>query len=288
MHDRLALRPDLSACELEERILPAIEFGLFPNPFLLVNNATNQLFVPGTSTSSAGISAGGNLGGGMSLNGLGSNAPGPNWYFLMVGNNASGVTTGSTVGGSLSLYTFTNLRFLPTGALVHTISNLITPSTGGGGGGGGGGDSSSSSSTSSTIAGTFAALAGYGASFSSGYSFALGSGNNYGMFSSTGATTTLGSVPVHNYSGGGDLMDSPEGQNGADQGNGGGTNNPSLPVPGGPAGLTPGYGMSPGYGTMGPGAKLYENLLGKNPGQMGPKAVGPSTSMGGAAGQGNP
>ena len=29
---------------------------------------------------------------------------------------------------------------------------------------------------------------------------------NYGMFSGTGVTTTLGSVPVHSYSGGGDLM----------------------------------------------------------------------------------
>jgi hypothetical protein len=92
------------------------------------------------------------------------------------------------------------------------------------------------------------------------------------MFSSTGVTTTLGSVPVHTYSGGGDLQDAPQGQNGADQG--GGTS-PSLPVPGGPA------GMAPGYGPSGHGIKLYENLLGKNPGQMGPKAVGPATGMGG-------
>jgi hypothetical protein len=281
MNDRLALRPDLAWCELEERILPAIEFGLFPNPFLLVNGATNQLFVPGTSTSSAGISAGGNVGGNsINLNGLGSSPPGPNWYFLMVGANASSVATGSTVGGSLSLYTFTNMRFLPTGALVHTISNLISPS-GGGGGGGGGGAGSSSNSNSDSSGGGSAIAGGYGASFSSGYSFALGSGNNYGMFSSTGAVTTLGSVPVHTYSGGGEVTDSPEEQNGAEPGGGNGPN-PAIPVPWGPAGTIPGYGVK------GPASKLYENLLGKNLGQMGPKAVGPAAGMGGAADQGNP
>ena len=42
----LALRPDLTRCALEDRILPAIEFGMFPNPFLQVNCATNQLYRP--------------------------------------------------------------------------------------------------------------------------------------------------------------------------------------------------------------------------------------------------
>ena len=117
----------MSACALEDRILPAIEFGLFPNPFLQVNAATNQIIVPGTSTSSAGINAGGSLNSNsISLQGLGSNPPGPQWFFLMVGGNASGVSSGSTIGGSLSLYSFTNMKFLPMGALVHTVSNLFS------------------------------------------------------------------------------------------------------------------------------------------------------------------
>ena len=111
MNDRLALRPDLTRCALEARILPTIEFGLFPSPFLQVNAASNQIYVPGTSTSSAGISAGGSLNSNsISLSGLGSNPPGPNWYFLMVGGNATGVSTGSSVGGSLSLYSITNMK----------------------------------------------------------------------------------------------------------------------------------------------------------------------------------
>jgi hypothetical protein len=272
MNDRLALRPDLRACALEDRILPAIEFGLFPSPFLQVSLSTNQIFVPGTSTSSAGISAGGSSGGtSLTLQGLGSNPPGPSWYFILIGGNASGVATGSSVGGSLSVYTFTNMKFLPTGAMVHTFSNLLSSNTGGGGGGGGGGGDSSNSGASSS--GSASPQAGYGASFSSGYGFALGGQNNYGMFSGTGVTTTLGSVPVHTYGGGGDLMDSPEGQYPPADGNGNGLYANQLP--GGPAPLP-----MPGFGLQGPNAKLYEHLLGKNPGQIGPQSIGPATEMG--------
>jgi hypothetical protein len=281
MNDRLALRPDLTRCALEDRILPAIEFGLFPNPFLQVNAATNQFFVPGTSTSSAGISAGGSLNSNsIPSSGLGSNAPGPSWYFLMIGGNASGVSNGSSVGGSLSLYTISNLKFLPTGAYVRTVSNLFSTANPSGGGGGGGGDSSSSSAANSSSAGATSVVTGFGATFSSGYGFALSSGNNYGMFSSTGATT-LGSVPVHTYSGGGDLMDSPQGQNGTDNGaypNNGGA--PAMPAP------TPPPTVVPGVGLQGPASKLYDNLLGKNPGQMGPSQLGPGTGIGSGQGQG--
>jgi len=266
MNDRLALRPDLTRCALEDRILPAIEFGLFPNPFLQVNAATNQLFVPGTSTSSAGISAGGSLSGSsISLSGLGSNPPGPNWYFLMVGGNATGVSNGSSVGGSLSLYSFSNMKFLPPGAFVHTISNLIStanPSQGQSADGSGG---SSGSGASSGSSGAASAVANFGASFSSGYGFALSSGNNFGMFSSTGAPT-LGSSPVHTYEGGGDVTDAvPGGQNGS--------------YPGVPAPTTVVPTMAP-YGLQGPASKLYDNLLGKNPGQMGPLQMGPGTGIG--------
>ncbi len=270
MNDRLALRPDLSVCALEDRILPAIEFGMFPNPFLQVNAASNQLYVPGTSTSSAGINAGGSLNSNsISLSGLGSNPPGPQWYFLMVGANASGVASGSITGGSVSIYSFSNMKFLPPGAFVHTISNLIStanPSQGqsadaaGNSGGGGSGSSASAS------------VANYGATFSSGYSFALSSGNNYGMFSSTGATT-LGSAPVHTYEGGGDVQDVvPGGQNG-----------------GYPA-VVPGPAPAPAVvptvvpGLQGPASKLYDNLLGKNPGQMGPTQMGPGTGIGASSG----
>ncbi len=273
MNDRLALRPDLSRCALEARILPAIEFGMFPNPFLQVNSATNQLFVPGTSTSSAGISAGSSLGGNsISLSGLGSNPPGPQWYFIFVGGNASGVSSGSITGGSLSIYSFTNMRFLPTGAMVHTISNLIStanPSQGVGvDASNGAGDTSGSGSAAP------ASVANFGATFSSGYGFALGSANNYGMFSGTGATTTLGSVPVHTYEGGGDVQDVvPGGQNGG--------NYPGVALLCAPVFPT----VVPGL--QGPASKLYDNLLGKNPGQMGPMQMGPGTGIGTSSGSGS-
>jgi hypothetical protein len=104
------------------------------------------------------------------------------------------------------------------------------------------------------------------------------------MFSGTGVTTTLGSVPVHTYSGGGDLLDPADNQNGTDPGGNG--MSPNVPAPWGttPPTMVPGASIVP----QGPGTKLYDNLLGKNPGQMGPRAVGPATGMGGAAGQGNP
>jgi hypothetical protein len=273
MYDPRVLKPDLRACALEDRILPAIEFGLFPSPFLQVNLATNQIFVPGTSTSSAGISAGGSSGANtINLQGLGSNPPGPSWYFIMMGSNASGVSNGSSIGGSLSLYNLAAAKYLPGGAMVHTWSNILSGNAAGGGGGGGGGAGSSGNSSSGS-SGSASPLAGYGASFSSGYGFALSGANNYGMFSGTGVTTTLGSVPVHTYGGGGDLMDSPEGQVPPGDESGGGlyANQP----PGGLPALP-----TPGFGLQGPNAKLYEHLLGKSPAQMGPQPIGPSTGMG--------
>jgi hypothetical protein len=264
MNDRLAFRPDLIECALEVRILPAIEFGLTPNPFLQVNATTNQLIVPGTSTSSAGISAGGSIGSGSS----GSNAPGPNWFFLMIGGNASGVSNGSRVGGSLSVFSITSLRVLPPGAMVRTISNIIAPIAGGGGGGG----VADTSGNGTGNPGSTSNFGGFGASFSSGYGFALNSANNFGT--SLGATNTLGSVPVHNYGGGGDMLDAPEFQDptGGNSGNG-----PTPGEQGSPSTATP---MPAGLDLQGPGSKLYENLLGKNPAQMGPQPIGPGTGMG--------
>jgi hypothetical protein len=96
-------------------------------------------------------------------------------------------------------------------------------------------------------------VGGFGASFSSGYGFALGSGNNYGMFSSTGSTTSLGSVPVHTYSGGGDLADNPENQNGAGTGSAANPSNGPMPPPN--------FGLD--SGPQGP--NYWNRLLGKNP-----------------------
>jgi hypothetical protein len=92
------------------------------------------------------------------------------------------------------------------------------------------------------------------------------------MFSGTGATTTLGSVPVHTYEGGGDVQDAvPGGQNGANPG--------VMPTPPVIPTVVPGL--------QGPASKLYDNLLGKNPGQMGPMQMGPGTGIGASSGSGS-
>jgi len=247
--ERHALRPDLSECILEDRVLQAIEPGLYPSAFMAVNSASNQIIVPGTSSPSGGGSGGGSV------------IPGPSFYFILLGSNASSVSTGSRVGGSVSLYSIANLRTLPAGAMVHTISGAASLNGGGGGGsvssGGGGGDSGN--------AGGISNFGGYGASFSSGYGFALSSGNNYGMFSGTGVTSTLGSVPVHTYGGGGDAMAPQDGENGNGNGNGNGNypNENVRPIPGAEP------NMMPGYGPQGPNSKFYDTLLGKNPGKIG-------------------
>jgi hypothetical protein len=103
------------------------------------------------------------------------------------------------------------------------------------------------------------------------------------MFSGTGATNTLGSVPVHTYGGGGEVMDSRDAQNGGNNGNGpgnGGT--PGLPPRGGVPNETPPYSI------QGPNSNLYEKLLGKNPGQMGPQPTGPEMGPMAPPAQGNP
>src|SRR4051812_48224693 len=122
LKERLALHPDLSECVLEDRVLLAIEPGLYPSAFMQVNSSSNQLIVPGTSTSGGGGSGGGSV------------TPGPSFYYIFLGANGNSVSSGSRVGGSVSLYSITNLRVLPSGAMVHTINGA--PSLGGGGGGG--------------------------------------------------------------------------------------------------------------------------------------------------------
>ena len=227
MRIRHELHLDLSDCELESRSLMALGPGLYPSPFMPIGSSSNQLIVTGTSSGGSGPSGG-------------TSYPGPSWYYLRLGvnlnANGSGVA-GSTIGGTVSIYG----------------QRLAAPASGGGGGGassdssGGGGNGAGASS------GGLANVGGYGASFSSGYGFSLSSGNNYGMFSSTGATVSLGSVPVHTYSGGGDAMEEPVNPNQAGIADGSNSNSGALT----PANF--------GLGLFPQGPSLGNRLLGKSP-----------------------
>ena len=78
-----------------------------------VNSSSNQFIVPGTR-SPCGDGSGSR----------GARHPGPSFYYIFLGVERQAVSSGSRVGGSVSLYTITNLRVLPTGAMVHTISSV--------------------------------------------------------------------------------------------------------------------------------------------------------------------
>src|SRR5262249_2021204 len=122
MIDRHALRPNLAECMLEDRALLALPIGLMPSQFIPV--ASNNSFVlasfqaPGTVTSAS--------------------APGPTYYYMLVGSNGNGGMVGSRIGGGVSVY--------GTGL---TVANAVSPSiavgsgaNGNSSGGGGGGGSS--------------------------------------------------------------------------------------------------------------------------------------------------
>jgi hypothetical protein len=114
--------------------------------------------------------------------------PGPTFFYIRLGVGLNGFGLASlSIGGTVSIF---------------GLNTSSTASGIGGGGGGGGGKGGGSS----TRTGGVRSFGGYGASFSSGYSFALNSLNNYGMYSTGGVPPTLGSVPVHTYSGGGDAV----------------------------------------------------------------------------------
>jgi len=132
-------------------------------------------------------------------------------------------------GSSISLFSFNNVA-------LHS-----------GGGGGGGGNSGGSST-----GGGSGNVAGFGSAFSSGYGFALGATNNFGM----SGTTTLGSMPVHTFSGGGTVEESPEVQ--ASSNNAVGVNQGTTA--GNPI-VSPPRGVS-----LGPSIDSMNNLLGKKPG----------------------
>jgi hypothetical protein len=240
MSHRPALRPDLNACTLEDRCLPA-PLSLV-NSFLPINLVTNQMVLPGSSPSSGG-------GGGSSSN------PGPSFYFVTVGLSVNNGFSGGSPGSLLSF-------FQTNGTLLSTI--------GGGGGGGGGGSATSANSTSGS--GGTPNFGGYSSSFSSGYNTILGATNNYGM-----GTSTLGSIPVHTYGGGGDVQDAPEFQGGT------GPSAPSFsssnPNPSQGVGGLP--SATSGVKTMGPAATLnfWKNLLGKSPAIPTMMPTGPAPSL---------
>jgi hypothetical protein len=176
MLKRHEFRPDLNECTLEDRFLPALPPGLAPSPFLAVNSASNQMVSPGSVVSTGAAVTGSSL-----------NA-GPTFFYIRLGVSLSGFgLAGSSIGGTVSIFGLN--------------TNLTASGTGGGGGGGKGAGGGSSTGT-----GGFRSFGGYGASFSSGYSFALSGLNNYGMSSTAGVPPTLGSVPVHTFSGGGDAV----------------------------------------------------------------------------------
>jgi hypothetical protein len=232
MRSRLALHPDLNECALERRALLYAGPGLSGSAFLAVNPTTNQIIVPGTSASGSG----------------GGQNPGPNFYYLFIGtssNTNAGLNPGS--GGTISVYGL----------------NLRAQQTGGGGSVGSANSSNNGPSSNSTNS-----TSGYSSAFSTGFNFALGSTNNYGM-----AASTLGSVPVHSFSGGGAVEQAPAASQDetADMANAAGLYQGIVPGVGGISS----FGANSGIG--GTGVNLWNNLLGKNPGSMGLLPSGPST-----------
>jgi hypothetical protein len=163
---RLALRPDLRHCCLEDRTLPALPVGLL-----------NPQFIPSSAGNPALLVSGFQLG----IGGAGSSGPnsypGPNWYYMMVG-----VNSGVSVGTSQSFLSSINLPNL-SGAAVGSGANVNGASGG--------------ANTANIILSNVSALSNLAASsgsFSSGYNTALSSSNNFGM-----ASTPVGSVAAHLY-----------------------------------------------------------------------------------------
>lgn len=249
---RLALRPDLDQCLLEDRALLA---GA-SSPFYTLSG--NSLVVP-TYGTAPGLGMGSNSGSGSSSgssSGPSTSGPsmsaGPQFYYYIPGSNfmSPGVMGLNIGGGTLS--GFGNVR--------SGSASALRSSGGSGGGGGGGGDSNGTGG-----AGGLANLSGYGANISSGFSFALSSQNNYGI-----NAFTLGSVPVHTYGGGGDMQDAPKVQDPAAS-EGGQDSGMGMPN------LVPGFNVRD---ILNPPSTLGNKLLGKSLGGMnllpnGPAQMGP-------------
>ena len=178
---------------LEDRTLPAT-YVLVPLPFLPTNSANNSFVVGGSS--SGGDRGEHSLPGGRLLPRLGMNV-GNAGNGSGDGSGGSGFSTGGGIRGR-RLCRQLRRRGVRLRPLRGERRRGRWRRRGRGDEHGGAG------------AGGFGNFGGYGASISSGYSFALNGANNYGM-----SATTLGSVPVHTYGGGGDPTENATPENGS-------------------------------------------------------------------------
>jgi hypothetical protein len=162
--NRLALRPDLNECVLEDRNLlaysPSVPGFIYASSGFIVltvppglSSALNSAPSGGGSSFSSNGSGGGTIGTSFSINGFGPSS-------IQIGNN-------------------TGFAALAAGAGSKT--------TAAGGSAGPGGIAGSTTGAS----GTTAQVAGYSSSFSSGNNTALNSSNNFGQ-----TTSPVGSVPA--------------------------------------------------------------------------------------------
>jgi hypothetical protein len=218
------LHPDLAECVLEDRALLAYGPGLLGNAFFAYNPFSNQIVVP-------------NSGGGSGPGGS-TSSPGPRFYNLLLGLSlSSSGALGPSSGGTLSVFSLSMTPSTSLGAGNSLVSGRTgNGSLGIGGGGAGGGRSSVTS--------------GFSSQFSSGFGFAIGSTNNYGM-----SPLALGSVPVHTYGGGGQPL--PEGAETNDNGQtpmAGNEKSPLGPAPGTVNSAARGVDVNP-----------RNNLLGEHP-----------------------
>jgi hypothetical protein len=159
LRPRLALRPDLTECTLEDRVLmaysPSVPPVIWTTSGFIVLSVPPGLSSALNNSPGSGGSSGGNMPTSFNISGFGPSS-------LTIGNS-TGYPSLNPSGGAGS-------------------SNV------GGGGGGGGGGSNSSPTPNPSNNGAF------GGAFSSGYNTSLDSSNNYGM-----STSPVGSIPVHTY-----------------------------------------------------------------------------------------
>lgn len=159
MLSKLALRPNLAECLLEDRVLLYFA-GLYASQFIPSAGLTPSFVVSGFQQSNS------------SPGSTGSTSPGPQYFFIQVG--LSSLSNGGVRAGGTSAV-FQPPQVIPTvaGATIGSIPG-------------------SSSSSPGNATGGFSATTGYGGAISSGYNTALTSTNNFGM-----GTSALGSVAAH-------------------------------------------------------------------------------------------
>jgi len=143
MTSKLAVRPDLNECLLEDRTLLYAGPGLYASQFIPSAGLTPSFVVSGFQVGSGSPGSGG------------ATSPGPQFFYLQIGISSAS-NGGVRLGGSFSI--FNPPQALPT---------LQGPTIGSVPGSGGAGGISNTS--------------GYGGAISSGYNTALNSANNFGM-----------------------------------------------------------------------------------------------------------